>query len=67
MVKKYLKNMKERFDYEEHGGALLLGIKGITIISHGSSKSRAIYNAVRVAYESLKSNLIDKIKQEIKN
>jgi glycerol-3-phosphate acyltransferase PlsX len=67
MVKRHLKNMKDRFDYEEHGGAILLGINGITIISHGSSKSRAIYNAVKAAYKGLNGSLIDNIKQEIKN
>ena len=67
MVKKYLKRWKDRFDYEEYGGALLLGVNGITIISHGSSRSRAINNAVKVAYAGLKSDLIEKIKQEIKN
>ena len=66
-VKKHLKEMKAKFDYEEYGGALLLGINGLAIISHGSSRSRAIVNAIKVAYEGLKGNLIEKIKQEIKN
>jgi glycerol-3-phosphate acyltransferase PlsX len=41
--------MQEEFSYEKYGGALLLGIAGISVISHGRSTSRAIANAVRVA------------------
>ncbi|MDG3006970.1 phosphate acyltransferase PlsX [Paludisphaera mucosa] len=44
-----LMNLKRRFEYEEFGGAPLLGIRGACIICHGSSKSRAIKNALRVA------------------
>ncbi|WP_165067156.1 phosphate acyltransferase PlsX [Paludisphaera rhizosphaerae] len=44
-----LKALKSRFEYEEFGGAPLLGIRGACIICHGSSKARAIKNALRVA------------------
>jgi glycerol-3-phosphate acyltransferase PlsX len=44
-----LKALKARFEYEEGGGAPLLGIRGACIICHGSSKERAIKNALRVA------------------
>jgi len=35
-----------KYDYNEYGGALLLGINGTAIICHGSSRSRTIRNAV---------------------
>lgn len=44
-----LKELKTRFEYQEFGGAPLLGIRGACIICHGSSGSRAIHNALRVA------------------
>jgi phosphate acyltransferase len=66
ILKKYFKSMKKQFDYEEYGGALLLGINGIAIISHGSSGAKAIKNAVRVARDSVNNNLISKISSEIK-
>ncbi len=59
--------MKKKFDYEEYGGAQLLGLGGPVIISHGSSKSRAIKNAIKAAMEALKTNLTAKIKIEINN
>jgi len=66
-LKRSLTAMKKKFDYEEYGGAYLLGINGITIISHGSSKAKAIYNAAKVAYEGIKADLIGKLKEEIKS
>ncbi|NLC06525.1 MAG: phosphate acyltransferase PlsX [Syntrophomonadaceae bacterium] len=56
-----LKNLKQRLDYAEYGGAPLLGVKGISIICHGSSQARAIYNAIRVAKESIENRLVDKL------
>jgi phosphate acyltransferase len=44
-------DFKKRLDHTEYGGAPLLGVKGICIITHGSSNSNAIKNAVRVAAE----------------
>jgi glycerol-3-phosphate acyltransferase PlsX len=49
-VSQSLKGLKSRFEYEEFGGAPLLGIKGACIICHGSSGARAIKNALRVAH-----------------
>ncbi len=43
--------LKKELDYAEYGGAPLLGVDGACIISHGSSSSRAIRNALRVATE----------------
>jgi glycerol-3-phosphate acyltransferase PlsX len=46
-----------RLDYEEIGGAPLLGVNGTVIVAHGRSKERASGNAVRVAYRTAKMNL----------
>ncbi|MBI5442676.1 MAG: phosphate acyltransferase PlsX [Deltaproteobacteria bacterium] len=43
------KRLKGRLDYAEVGGAPLLGVNGVGIISHGSSDARAIKNAIRAA------------------
>jgi phosphate acyltransferase len=45
------KTFKTRLDYAEYGGAPLLGLHGNCIICHGSSRAKAIMNAVRVAAE----------------
>ena len=67
ILKKPFKNMKKKFDYEEYGGAFLVGINGIVIISHGSSKAKSITNAIRVAIEGQKSGIIEKIAGQINN
>lgn len=49
--------LKKEVDYAEHGGAPLLGVDGISIIAHGASGSKAIKNALRVGYESVRTEL----------
>ena len=56
-----LKRMKQRIDHVEHGGGLLLGVGGICIISHGSSKAQAISNAVRSAKEAVENRVMERI------
>ncbi len=58
-------DFKKRLDYSEYGGAPLLGLKGVCIVSHGSSNSNAIKNAVRVATEFANSQLNDVIQDRI--
>ncbi|MGA8297350.1 MAG: phosphate acyltransferase PlsX [Acidimicrobiales bacterium] len=48
-------------DPEETGGALLLGVKGVCVISHGSSSARAIYNAIKVAADLVEADLVGKV------
>jgi phosphate acyltransferase len=42
---------KKRLDYSEYGGAVLLGVRGVCIVGHGSSNEKAVMNGVRVAAE----------------
>jgi glycerol-3-phosphate acyltransferase PlsX len=48
-------------DYSEHGGAPLLGVRGVSIISHGKSQSRAIKNAIKVAVRAAEARMNDHI------
>jgi glycerol-3-phosphate acyltransferase PlsX len=48
-------------DYSEHGGAPLLGVNGISIISHGKSSPRAIKNAIKVAVRAYDSKMDEHI------
>lgn len=60
-----LSRFKRIVDYREHGGAPLLGIRGVCIKSHGSSDSNAIKNAVRQTRTALKNDLVRAISTEI--
>jgi glycerol-3-phosphate acyltransferase PlsX len=49
--------LRKEVDYAERGGAPLLGVDGVSIIAHGASSGKAIKNAIRVAYETVRSEL----------
>jgi glycerol-3-phosphate acyltransferase PlsX len=49
------------------GGAVLLGVKGVCVISHGSSSAAAIVNAVRVAADTAAAGLVDRLTTAIEN
>lgn len=55
--KPVVKAIWSRHDYSEFGGAPLLGVDGVCIICHGSSRRRAIRNAIRVARDYVNSKL----------
>src|SRR5712691_6832909 len=58
-------DFKKRLDHTEYGGAPLLGVKGVCIITHGSSNANAIKNAIRVAAEFAELRINDKIEKEL--
>jgi glycerol-3-phosphate acyltransferase PlsX len=58
-------DFKKRLDHTEYGGAPLLGVKGVCIITHGSSNANAIKNAIRVASEFAESKVNDEIERGI--
>ncbi len=51
-------------DYSQYGGAPLLGVRGVSIVCHGSSTANAIKHAVRVAVQSVESELDEHIRGE---
>ncbi len=51
-LKPGFERMRNRFDYERYGGAPLLGVRGVSIVTHGRAKARMIENALRVASEA---------------
>ncbi|OGW28422.1 MAG: phosphate acyltransferase [Nitrospirae bacterium GWC2_57_13] len=66
MMKPAFQALKRKVDYAEYGGAPLLGVNGVSIISHGRSSPRAIKNAVRVAAEIARSDVNKHIHEDIK-
>jgi len=51
----------KQLDYSEHGGAPLLGVNGVSIISHGKSSPRAIMNALKVAVQAVETRMDEHI------
>jgi glycerol-3-phosphate acyltransferase PlsX len=58
-------NIKRRMDPDVYGGAVLLGLNGIVIKTHGSSRARAIMNAIRVAAEEIRHDVNQKLAVQI--
>ncbi len=54
-----LKRIKKRLDHAEHGGALLLGVNGICVIGHGSSKSLSVVSALRLAHSAASHGVME--------
>ncbi len=65
MVLPALRSLKKKIDYAEYGGAPLLGVDGCFIICHGSSKAKAIKNAIRVAIEFTDNKVVEHIRENI--
>ena len=59
------KGIKRTMDYSEYGGAPLLGVRGVCVISHGKSNANAMKNAIRVAAGLAKARVNEKIEQEL--
>lgn len=55
-----------RMDYEETGGAFLLGVDGVVVIAHGSSGRRAIANALVLAFEGARGGLVSRIASKVR-
>ncbi len=53
-------------DWQEYGGAPLLGVDGYFLICHGRSEARAIKNAIRVVKQLTESRINEKIVESVK-
>ncbi|NJK48108.1 phosphate acyltransferase PlsX [Candidatus Gracilibacteria bacterium] len=63
ILKPNLRRIKQRMDHAEHGGALLFGVAGVCVISHGSSQAPSIYNAIRLAKEAIDNQVLERIQE----
>ncbi|MBS1991381.1 MAG: phosphate acyltransferase PlsX [Cyanobacteria bacterium SZAS LIN-2] len=61
VAKPAFKALKARVDPDEFGGALLVGLKGVCVIAHGGSKHTAVKNAIRVAVDMVKADVVKNI------
>lgn len=69
--KKISKTVLKKYDYHEYGGALLLGVNGVSVICHGSSKAKAIKNAVlackKFADKHINQKIVERLSQTTVN
>lgn len=61
LMRPVFRAVRSRTDYDRVGGAPLLGVNGVCIISHGRSNARAVASAVREAEKAARNSLVDRI------
>lgn len=57
--------LREKIDYASYGGVPLLGVKGVTVVAHGRSNTRAICNALRTAEAAARVDMVHHIARDI--
>jgi glycerol-3-phosphate acyltransferase PlsX len=66
LVRPAIEGLKAKFNYEEYGGGILLGVEGIVIVCHGHSSPQALKNAIKLASACVEFNIIEEIRKRIK-
>lgn len=67
LAKKGLSKMLDKMNYKRVGGALLVGVNTVAVKAHGNADVESFYGSLNVAYQAAKKNLINKIKENLKN
>lgn len=57
--------IKRRMDYEEYGGAPVLGVNGVVINCHGRSRAKAVTNAILMAERSVRERLVERTEEAL--
>ncbi|MDZ7374557.1 MAG: phosphate acyltransferase PlsX [candidate division KSB1 bacterium] len=65
LLKPTFRRLREIFDYQQYGGAPLLGVQGTVIIGHGKSSPRAIRNAIREARKMIEGRVNERIAEQL--
>ena len=64
-IRPALDDLYERLEPESFGGAMLLGVDGVCIISHGSSSSKAVLNAIKMAREMVVEEVVEELRAAV--
>jgi glycerol-3-phosphate acyltransferase PlsX len=65
LIRPRVREIRDRIDWREFGGAPLLGIDGVAVVAHGRSDARAMKNAIRVTRDAVQNGLVGKIRAEV--
>ncbi len=63
LMKPALRSLKHKMDYAEYGGAPLLGVNGVSLVCHGSSKAKAVCKAVEIACQCCQSGFVENLRR----
>jgi len=65
LVKPAVQDLKAKFNYEEYGGGILLGVNGIVIVCHGHSSPQALKNALKLAKICAEHHIVEEIRKRL--
>jgi glycerol-3-phosphate acyltransferase PlsX len=65
LLRPALRGVRAALDPEEYGGTYLLGVRGLVVICHGNSSSRAIANALRFGADALRKGVLASVEEEL--
>jgi glycerol-3-phosphate acyltransferase PlsX len=60
-----LKRARQRMDYRQYGGAMLMGVRGVVVIGHGRSDAEAIQNSIAAARKGIEAGLVNTIAESV--
>ncbi|HZC29096.1 MAG TPA: phosphate acyltransferase PlsX [Gaiellaceae bacterium] len=67
LIRPAARRLRERLDPDTYGGAYLLGLRGLVVIAHGNSSSRAIESAIRLAARGVERDVVRRLAQRLQN
>ena len=65
LIRPAARRLRTRLDPDSYGGAYLLGLRGLVVIAHGRSSSRAIENAIRLAARGVEHDVVGRLAQRL--
>jgi glycerol-3-phosphate acyltransferase PlsX len=65
-LKKAFREVGTKFDYKNNAGAILIGVNGIVFKSHGSSDEKCYLATLRMTFDAVKADVVNKMKEMIK-
>ena len=58
--------VREKMNYKQYGGAMLVGVNKVVVKAHGSSDELCFFSALKVCYDLIKKDVVNKMKEEMK-
>jgi phosphate acyltransferase len=65
LIRPATRRLRRQLDPDTYGGAYLLGLRGLVVIAHGNSSSRAVENAVRLAARGVEHDVVGRLAQRL--
>jgi glycerol-3-phosphate acyltransferase PlsX len=67
MLRPALSGLRRQMDPDQHGGAILLGVRGVAVVGHGSSGADGIANAVRLADRTVREGTVERMAERLRD